>query len=265
MHFRAGSILALLLLVGCRPDTVELAYRFEQGTTQTYKMTAHAEAEWDVSGQGTGSYDVSFEVTETVERVNDDEAVVMVEMVPTEAEENGLPSPGLERRSFSLRLGPNGEVLKVLQLDGIEASSVDHEELAFIGTYRPPLPEDEVRLGDEWSDERAIQLGSTFQQIEARGVLTALRRAGSANLARITFTGNSPLEWITALPQGEAQLTGDAATSGTAMLNIDEGYLEDATSSTRGDFAVLVIPGDGAAPIRGTLRLDLVLTVERLP
>lgn len=232
---------------------------------QTYRITAHAEAEWDVAGRGRGSYDVSFDVTETVRSVEADGAVVVVEMIPIPAEsrEDGLPSPGLERRSFSLRLGTSGEVLEILQLDGIEASVLDHDELAFIGTYRPPLPGGTARLGDEWGDEGAIRLGSSFQQIETHGTLTGFNRSGDTNLALIEFTGRSPLEWFTGLPQGEAQLTGEASTNGTALLDIAAGSLDEATSSTRGDFTVRVLPGDGAAPITGTLRLDLALRVTR--
>jgi hypothetical protein len=196
--------------------------------------------------------------------VDDDGSVLVVEMVPIDAEENGLPSPGLERRSFSLRVGPEGDVLEVLQLDGIEASALDHDELAFIGTYRPPLPDGPVKLRDEWSDQRAIQLGSEIQEIETMGTLMGFSREGQSELARVAFTGTSPLEWITNLPQGEAQLTGIAATEGTAMFDMGAGNLDRATSSTRGDFQVRVIPGGGAAPITGTLRLDLELHVERV-
>lgn len=256
--------MALLLLVACRPDSVDLVYSFEEGSTQTYRMTAHAEAEWDIAGRGEGSYDVSFEVTETVESIDDEGSVVVVEMVPTGAEERGLPSPGLERRSFSIRLGPNGEVLEVLRLDDVSASDLDQDELAFIGTYRPPLPENDVALGDAWSQEREIQLGKSSQEIETTGELTGFRRVGAHRLARIGFTGRSPLEWITALPQGEAQLAGDASTHGTALFDIGAGGLEEATSSTRGEFSVRVLPGDGEAPIVGTLRLDLELSVERV-
>lgn len=254
----------LLVLVGCSPDQVELAYRFEEGTTQTFRMTARAEAEWDINGRGQGSYDVSFDVTETVESQDEDGSTVVVEMVPTKAEEDGLPSPGLERRSFSLRLGPNGEVLEVLRLDGIEASALDQDELAFIGTYRPPLPGGPVRLRDEWADAREVQLGPTIQEIETTGRLASFSRSGALRLARIAFTGTNALSWETGLPQGNARLDGDATTSGTALLDIDTGSLQEATSSTRGDFAVRVLPGAGAAPIAGTLRLDLELTVERI-
>jgi hypothetical protein len=262
VRLRLG-IASLLLLAACLPDSVVLAYRFEEGAVQTFKMTARAEAAWDIAGRGSGSYEVSFDVTETVETVDDEGSTVLVEMVPTGAEEHGLPSPGFERKSFTLRLGPLGEVLEVLEVDDIEASSLDQDDLAFIGTYRPSLPEGAVRLRDDWSDGREIQLGSTFQQIETTGELIGFRRNGSTRLARIAFTGSSPLEWITELPQGQTQLNGTAETGGTALIDIDRGAIQEATSSTGGDFNVRVVPGNGAAPIVGTLRLDLELTVER--
>jgi hypothetical protein len=251
--------------VACRPDSVRLGYQFEEGDTHTYRMTAHATAVWDVAGGGRGSYEVSFDVTESIKEVDPTGALVVVEMVPvaSASKEQGLPSPGLERRSFSLRLDPDGSVAEILQLDGIEASVLDHDELAFIGTYRPPLPEDVVRLGDEWGDTGAIRLGPNVQQIQTRGTLTGFERSDGMDLALIEFSGSSPVEWLTTLPQGEAQLTGEAATRGAARIDLASGGLDEATSSTGGDFLVRVIPGNGDAPITGTLRLDLDLEVTR--
>lgn len=251
-------------MTACLPETVELSYSFEEGTTISYRMTARAEAKWDVGGPGAGSYEVSFDIQETVTRVDADSTVLSVDMLPVDAEENGLPSPGLEQRSFTLRVGPDGKVLEVLQLDGIEASALDHDELAFIGTYRPPLPGTPVRLGDEWADRRAIRLGPEVQEIDATGSLVGFARDGGQELARITFSGVSPLGWVTSLPQGEAQLNGDAETTGIALVDISDGSLDQASSSTRGRFDVRVIPGSGEAPITGTLNLDLELSVERV-
>ena len=250
----------------CRPDAVEIAYRFEEGQTSSYRITAQAHAQWNIGEPGAGSYEVGFEVEETVTSADNDGAVVDVEMIPIpeSTREDGLPSPGLESRSFSLRLGPNGEVLEVLQLDGIEASVLDQDQLAFIGTYRPPLPPEPARLRDEWSDERRIRVGSTVRQIDTTGTLIGFRRDGDLRLARIEFTGRGPLEWVTTLPQGEAQLTGEADTSGNGLVDIDAGTIVEATSSTRGDFDVRVVPPGGKAPITGILHLDLRLTVERL-
>lgn len=268
MHLR--TLLVLGLVVGgssaCRPDAVEIAYRFEIGQTISYRMTARAEAQWDIGEPGAGSYQVAFEVTETVRSTDRDGAVVDVEMIPIpeDTREDGLPSPGLERRSFSLRLGEDGEVSEVLQLDGIEASVLDQDQLAFIGTYRPPLPPGPARLRDVWSDERRIRVGSSVRQIDTEGMLVGFRRDGDLRLARIEFTGRGPLEWVTTLPQGEAQLSGDAATAGTGLVDIDAGTIIEATSSTLGDFDVRVVPPGGLAPITGILHLDLRLSVERL-
>ena len=258
------SVIGLLLvLTACAPETVELRYAYEEGSATTYAMTARAEASWDVGGEGSGSYEVGFEVTETVTSVDDDGATVEVEMLPTGAEEQGLPSPGLERRSFSLRLGPQGEVVEVLQVDGIEAASLEEEELAFIGTYRPSLPPRPVALRDEWWGSREILLGEESQGIETTGRLVAFRRDDGRSLAEVVFTGDGPLGWTTALPQGEAELSGQAATRGRGLFEIDGGRLESATSRTTGRFDVRVLPGAGQAPITGVLRLDLSLEVRR--
>ena len=264
MRLRLGLLILVLATGACLPDTVQLSYSVEEGTTVAYRMTARAEAEWDVGGPGRGSYEVGFDIEETITSDDEEGSVLVVEMIPIDAQENGLPSPGLERRSFSLRIGPNGEVLEVLQLDGIEASALDQEELAFIGTYRPPLPGTPVKLRDEWTGPRPIQIGSGPQEIETTGTLMGFTRDGARDLARIAFTGTSPLEWTTTLPQGEAQLTGEATTEGAALFDIGGGNLDEATSSTSGDFQVRVIPGNGEAPIAGTLHLDLELFVERV-
>lgn len=261
------TILALSLAVvatACRPDTIDLAYRYPAEGATTYRMDAHASAEWDIGGPGNGSYDVTFEVTETVESSEEGAVVVSVLMVPLKVEERGLPSPGAKRRSFALRIDPNGEVLEVLEVDGVPAQALDPDELAFIGTYRPPLPEEPIRLRDTWRSEREMQLGAVFQQVASTGKLDGLRRDAEGRIARLTYSGKGPLVWTTDLPQGEAELTGSATSDSDAELDIDGGFLRGATSTTSGTFEVRVDPGGERAPIVGSLRLDLELTLKRI-
>ncbi len=252
-----------MLMPACRDDAVVLAYRFEERSVVTYRMLARADASWNIESPGTGSYEASFEVTETVTSVDDDGAVVEVTMTPTAIEEHGLPSPGLERRTFSLRLGAGGEVVEVLEVDDVVARALDQEEIAFIGTYRPSLPSGEVRLRQEWSAERDIRLGTSVRSLATTGELVAFRQQGGRSLARLGFTGESPLEWVMELPQGETELTGHAEMHGDGLFDITGGFLEQATSATRGHFDVRVLPEGGQAPITGTLELDLELTVQR--
>ncbi|HEV3472032.1 MAG TPA: hypothetical protein VG408_02340 [Actinomycetota bacterium] len=259
---RLSTCLALVA-VSCRPDTIELSYRFEEGRVLHYEMNAHAEARWDIRGPGEGSYDVSFEVIETVRSVDANGALVLVEMRPLPAEERGLPSPGLESRSFSLRLGDDGEVIDVLDLDGVAASALSNEEIAFIGTYRPALPTERVRLDDSWRAPQEIAAGPTFQQLDMSGRLASFARDERGRLATMTFDGSGPVRWETILPQGAATLEGTADSSGSALFDIDGGYLRSGDSTTIGDFQVRVLPGGGRAPISGTLHLELELTIAQ--
>lgn len=266
---KASRVAVLLLFVAlgaaaCRPDTVALTYRYPADGTITYRMDAHASAAWDIGGTGNGSYDVSFDVTETVQSSEEGEVVVSVLMVPLEVEEQGLPSPGAKQRSFALRIDPNGQVLEVLEVDGVPATALDPDELAFIGTYRPPLPEEPIRLRDTWRSEQEVQLGAVFQQVASTGELDGLRRDSEGRIARLSYSGEGPLVWATTLPQGEAELTGSATSESEAELDIDGGFLRTATSSTSGTFEVRVDPGGERAPIVGTLRLDLDLELRKV-
>lgn len=258
------SLCIALLAVSCRPDTIDLSYGYQEGRVLRYRMDAHAAAEWDIRGPGSGSYDVSFEVIETVSAVDATGALILIEMRPLPAEERGLPSPGLESRSFSLRVGPDGEVQEVLDLNGVAASALSNEEIAFIGTYRPALPPERVHLRDSWTATQEIAAGPTFQQLDMTGILVSLGRDETGRLATIDFEGSGPVQWETMLPQGAATLEGAADASGSAVFDLDAGYLRSGDSETVGDFEVRVLPGGGRAPISGTLHLELELTVQQL-
>jgi hypothetical protein len=265
---RRALVIPLLCLglvgAACRTDTVEIAYRLDAENVQSYRMNARAEATWDIGGPGSGSYEVEFEVTEAVRSVDETGAVVAVVMTPISVEEKGLPSPGPEERSFTLRVGPGGEVLEVLEVDGVVAEALEPEELAFIGTYRPPLPTRRVRLLDTWTSDQVLSSGSVFQQVAATGQLIALDVDGGDPIAELSFEGEGPLGWTTTLPQGEAELTGTASTTNLAEMDIDEGHLNSSASVTSGSFDVRIAPGGKQVPITGTLHLDLHLELRRV-
>ena len=66
--------------------------------------------------------------------------------------ESGLPSPGSEERSLTSRVDPTGSEVDVIEVQGVPAEQLDPAQVAFIGTYRPPLPPHPQRLKDEWTD-----------------------------------------------------------------------------------------------------------------
>ena len=252
----------VLLLSGCRSESVSLDYQYEEGSELTYELVATARSSWDIAGRGEGSYRVTFDVTEVVESNDDDEAVITISLTPTDVVERGLPSPGNSPRSFTLRVGSNGEVLEVLAVDDVPAESLDPDQLVFIGTYRPPLALDPVTLRDTWRSSQEVQVGPVFQQVETLGTLEALDRDGRGEYARIDYSGDGPLSFTTTLPQGTAELTGSATTTTEATFDLDEGLLRSSDSTTEGTFEVRVVPALGGAPITGTLDFELNLDLD---
>ncbi len=249
----------LLILAACRPDTVDLAYRFPEGT-RAYRLEAAIETSWDIGESGAGSCRVVLDVSERVREQDGDGAVVEVDMAPVDVEEDGLGCP--RGGGFALRIDSNGRVLEVLEVDGVDARELAQEEVAFIGTYRPTLPEAPVALGDVWQSAPQPEVGS-LAQLATRGELDALYMDEDGPVAELSYAGSGPLEWQTELPQGTAGLGGSATTRATAQFDIERGVLVEATSSLRGDFDVRVLPSSGGStPLTGTLSLDLELTVS---
>jgi hypothetical protein len=262
---RSALLVALVLVLGsCRSNRVELGYRYEPGTELNYQMVATAHSSWNIGGPGEGSYEVTFQVSEVVESVDENGAVVAISLNPTNVVEKGLPSPGSEQRSFTLRVGPNGEVLEVITVDGVPAASLDPDQLVFIGTYRPPLALEPVSLDDSWQSRQEVQVGPVFQQIVTLGTLESLDEDAEGAFARIDFEGEGPLTFTTTLPQGTAELTGSATTTATATLDLDQEFLRGSDSTTEGDFEVRVVPAIGGVPVTGRLHLELHLDLEFL-
>lgn len=257
-RLRATSLL-LLSLAACRPDTVDLAYQFPEGVRR-YRLEAFIESSWDIGETGSGSCRVVLDVVESVREQDGENAVVEVEMTPADVEEDGLGCP--RGGGFALSIDSNGRVLEVLEVGGVDARELAQEEVAFIGTYRPTLPDAPVALRDEWESAPQPEVGS-LAQLATRGALDSLYMDDDGPVAELSYEGSGPLEWQTQLPQGTAGLGGSATTSATAKFDIERGVLVAAESSLHGDFDVRVLPSSGGStPLTGTLSLQLELTVE---
>lgn len=252
----------LVALCACSPDTADLVYHYDEGSEHIYVLTVNAAADWDIGAAGEGSYLAVFEITERILSEGPDGSEVAVTMHPTRIEEEGLPAPGSADRIFTLVVGPGGEVEDVLDVDGVLATELDPDELSFIGTFRPPLPLERVGVEDTWRSSQEVQLGQVFQQVTTTGRLAGLAEDEAGRLASLSYEGGGPLVWTTALPQGNAEMTGSAETETEAIFEIDAGILRSAATRTDGRFEVRVVPEDGL-PVTGTLSLTLQLDLER--
>ena len=266
MKIRALALVAVALATSaCRPDSVDLRYRYDSVRQLEYVLTAHAEADWQIGEPGQGSYTVRFQVNESIEEQPDGTALVDVTMTPLDVEESGLLPPGSEERRFRLELGPNGEKLSVLEVGGVPATDLDDDELALIGTYRPPLPLEPVGLGDTWESRQEVTLADVFHQIATTGELVRLARNGAGNrVAVLSYSGAGPLVQDLDLPQGTASMSGDTSVELDAEFDVDRGVLLRATSITEGTFDARVVSGEEQAPIVGTMHLRLRLDIREV-
>ena len=254
-----ATMLGLLAATSCRPDTVDLAYSFPEGETLSYEMISSVEARWDIGGEGQGSYRVAFDVTEEIQSVDEEGAVVSLDLTRTSVEENNFTPP--TDSSFTVRVDEHGAVLEVIEVDGIAASLLEPEQRSLILTYRPLVALEPVRLHEEWDALQEFE-GAEFEQLNLVGRLEKLDRDEQGDVAALSYNGSGPLIGTRELPEGDAELSGSTSTSGEAVIDLNEGLLRTARSTTDYDFDVNVIPEDTANPISGTLdiRQELELT-----
>ncbi len=103
-----------------------------------------------------------------------------------------------------------------------------------------------------------------FQEVRTRGELLSVGRDAEGTTASLGYSGGGPLVWNAALPQGAAELSGDSRTTTTAELDLEGGFLRNATSSTEGAFDVEVQAEAEGLPLTGSLQLSLDLELEAL-
>jgi hypothetical protein len=258
-------LVAVIGAAGCSsaPEPVELAYTYAPSQPSRYTLEARAHADWDIGGRGVGSYRATYAVREDVESTDAEGAILSVEMRPREISEDNLPAPARRATSFRLRIGRDGSVREVLDMNGTPAAAMAPDELVFLGTFRPPLPGDSVRPGDTWRAASTIGVSAVFRQIVTRGSLQDVERTPSSTLAALSYEGGAPLVWSTSLGDALAEMSGSADTRGRAIFDVDRGRLDHATSSTKAVFDVRVLPRGSRPPLTGDLELQLELRLTR--
>jgi hypothetical protein len=248
--------LCLVALSACRSDRVDLTYKYAADSEVKYRLTTVAEARWNIEGRrGSGGYEITYDVTERIEQVKQGNAVVAVTMDVVDFEERGLAAPG--RSSFKIRLGPDGEKLEVLDLDGVPATELAQEQLALINTFRPPLPIEPMPLHGTWSGRQAFDFPNVSQEIVAEGELTALRVSGERELAELDYAWDGPYQGTLTLPQGTAEFKGTEEVDAVAVFDLTGGFPRSQESTLVDRFDVAIQADDGSARRTGAYSAEI--------
>lgn len=251
-------IALVVVMSACRSDTVDLAYSYEEGSVLRYRMTTNAQAQWDIEGRnGAGAYEITYEITERIDSVEDGNAVVAVTMDVTDFEERGLSSPGSGQTSFKVRLGPYGEKLEVLDVDGVPAAELSQEQRALINTYRPALPLDPIALHGTWPATQALDFPNVTQEIVAQGELVSLSKDHETELATLDYSWDGPLEGTLNLPQGDARISGTEETEAVVTFDLTGGFPRSQTATTNATFDVSIEAQGGGPRSQGILTQEI--------
>lgn len=253
----------VLLLPACRPETVDLVYRFPEGSRLHYELVSTVEASWDLEGRepDRGSYRVVFDLVEAVESADEDGAIVSLDLNRTSAEEDNFPAP--DDSSMTVGVANDGSVVEIVEVDGVAANFIEPERRSIIRTYRPQLASEPVRLYQEWSAEQGFQ-GPEFEQVSLVGKLEALNSDDQGNYAELRFRGSGPLIGTAEVAEGPAELDGELTTNIDASIDLEEGVLRSSSSTTTYDFDVSVTPQDTTNPTTGTLHIEETLELHRI-
>lgn len=257
------AAIGLLVLVSCSKETVEPVYSYPAGTAR-YRLEATGAARWNVGGRDSGSYRISYRVKETIRRTGSG-ALVTLELTPTDVEQDKLLPLGSETRSFTLRLGAKGEVLEVVEVDGLPPRDLNPDELTLIAAFRPPLPIGAVAVRDRWRSDQAVELDGVSERLTTRGRLDALGVDSAGEFARLSYEGSGTLTGRPSFEFGRAGLEGPITTRGTGIFDLGGGFLRQGRLVTTARFEVELDRRRQLPAIVGTMRTELRVDVERLP
>jgi len=250
-----------LTLTGCEKQAVRVVfrpgvgaiYRYEirvQSTTTTYLGDAPPERSVD---------DVVLESRDTVLDSSPDAVRMRVEL-----KRDGSPD-----RTFVVRFDRGALLSGVEAVDGLTPGVLGPSGLPeFLPAAATAPPDRALSPGERWKiDATSTPSGGNPARIVGTGRLVKVTSAGGRKVASIKADTTLPLSSTTRLGDATAAIEGTETTSSTATRALADGAVVESTSVTAGTFrlALRANPGEQAAPVPGTMSVEIRSQTRRLP
>lgn len=261
-------LLPLLALVctasavsACKPATVTVAFRPRAGTEYRYDVRVHSTT---ITRLG-----------DTAPEVANDDAVLRSDGTVLSAGAGEvkmrvqLRRAGSPDRTFVVRLDRAAQLAGVETVEGLPPSVLGPDALPEILPGAPAAPPDRpLAPGDRWTiDLRPDLPGADPTRLQGSGRLVELRLVNGRKVASTSAVTRIPLTTSERVRRGVLALDGVAITESTALRALADGAVEQASSVTRGQFAITLSPPPGQAgdPLTGTLSIEVRSDTRRLP
>ena len=248
---------AIVVLAGCRPDTVRLAYDPAPGTTTSYEVRVRTETVLDLEGRAR-SKRTQTAVLRVRQRVLPGERRVEVR----------LERPGSPPRTFVARLDPSAHVSGIESVEGLPVAVLGDVGLAeLVPAAAPVVPDRPLRPGERWTIDQPLRLpGSPPSRLRGTGRLVELGVVDDVDTPTVRASTPLAVRRVTTITEGRVELDGRQVSDTTTRHVLADGTVVSGRSTTVGTFAVSLAPPGGAAAsaLDGTLRVTVRSDVRRV-
>ena len=253
------GVLGCGVLVACRPDTVQIAFRTPVGARYRYQVDVTKARTLQLgSDQSQRTVDdARIEADETVLASGPQGIRVRVE----------LRRAGSAPRQFVVLFDRAAQLTDVETIEGLPASVLEPFGLSEIfpaaAGAPPPRP---LSAGEQWTiDDRLALAGSPPARLQGSGRLVSFGVVGGRKVASIRSSTRLPITTASTLQGGQLALHGIERTISNASRELADGAVEEASSTTNGTYEVALTPSGGqATPVTGTLTIEVKSKTKRL-
>jgi hypothetical protein len=254
---RLAAVAAVLLLAGCRAETVTVSFRPEVGATYRYEIEVTAETITRLEGSPLSRRTEQVQLVEDQTVLQRDADGVEVHVVVGE--------PGTAGQAFVVRLGRAAQLESITSTEGATPDVVGALGVNEIvpGTAGAP-PGRALSPGERWRSSRWVQVPGAEGRTRLRttGRLTELGLDGDIEVARFRSTTTLQLRATV----GSLELRGRQRIDQQAVYDLADGAVRRVTATTEGRFAIRALPppGTDAQPVPGTLVVRVTSRTRRL-
>ncbi len=254
----ALGVLVALVAGACRTGTVLVTFRPEVGATYRYGVSVRSETTVRIGRNPpeTRQLEVKLNAEHTVLEASDEG--VRVEVV--------LSEPGTDDRTFVVVFD------RAAQLEAIEGMPDDTTGTIGIPEIFPAAagapPPQPLGPGARWAidDEVTLPGADPGARLVGTGRLVGLGVVDGEDVARIRSSARLPASTLLPLPRGDLRFDGSQTTRYRSTVDLDDGAVREAYSTTVGSFRLELgpPPGQTGAPVAGSLEVRVESETERL-
>jgi hypothetical protein len=257
----AGAVVVLPALTACTQEKVQVAFRPKVGDSFRYELKVKSVT---VSKLGTAPEERTveeavLEATDTVLDAGPEE--VRVQVV--------LKRAGSPDRSFIVRFDRGAQLSGVEAVEGLPPSVLGPLAFPeFLPAAAAAPPARMLAPGEKWKiDSTPVLPGGIEAHFQGTGKLVKVGSSGGRKVASLTSETRLPLVSSSQVGAVTVALEGVETTSASATRALSDGSVQAASSLTKGDFQVTLTGpgGDDAAPVTGTMTVEVRAETRRLP